>query len=297
MISPKLWICGICQNNADSLEQILHPLKNFIWREENKYHLSTIWVDGGSNDSNKTVDIMCKYGGILLRRKWTNDHDFQMNEYLRCGLIKHGDWVIQLDTSERLNPNFINTLQTTMLKNFEDQNINMVYQRSKPLLFKWHDDQIFSGSPHWGLQNQRRYIVDISKFDGFEKDEDYCWSLRDDINKWITNGMKYYYVYGRSNHMWLVYNPANYPNSAQNLIQKHEIKRMEFRDYCRNELGLSMDNLDDITHVLKMKQLPPKLVEYMNYEKVIANYYRYLRGEKQQHIYDTQNSWKYVENT
>ena len=295
----RLWICGVCQNNEEELTEILDPLSGFILCEDDHdYCLRTLWVDGGSHDECDTLAVIAKYGGTLLHRKWTNDHDFQMNEYLRSGHIHHGDWVIQLDTSERINPKFIQKLQNGMLKNFEEQNINMVYQRSKPLLFKWHDDQIFLGSPHWGLQSQRRHIVDISKFDGFQDDKTYVWSLRDDINKWIVNGIKYYLAYGRSNHMWLIYSEGNYPGSAPSLIHEHEEKRLRFRNYCRSVIQLPFDSgtsklLSAFDDYLKAGEFDEEFVYFMNYEKVIANYYRYVSGEDQKLIYDTQNTWQF----
>lgn len=285
---PRLWICGICQNNEKDLRAIFEPLNAFM--QEGR--LGGFWIDGGSSED-YTINALMRHGIQWISRKWTNDHDFSMNEYLRHPMIKHGDWIIQCDTSERIHPDFISKLLDKMLDNFEQQGINTVYQRSKPLLFRKHDDQFFLGTPHWGLQGQRQHAVDISKFDAFENDETYFWSNRDDINKWITNGMKYYYVYGRSNHMWLVYSPANYPGTTQQFIHQHERKRMEFRDYCRHDLNLNMDNLDGITQLLKSDNLPEKLIEFIKYEKVLANYYRYINGEEQQNIYDTQNQWEY----
>jgi len=286
----RLWLCGICQNNDKDLEDILKPLGYLLESKE----LFAFWIDGGSSDN--TIETILSFDGVVKSRKWTNDHDFQQNEYLRDPRIQHGDWIIQCDTSERIHPDFVHLLLDEMLDNFENQGIKTVYQRSKPVLFQKHDDQIFLGSPHWGLQNQRRHIVDIAKFKGFEEDKTYFWSNRDDINKWITNGMKYYYVYGRSNHMWLVYSPSNYPESSQLLIRDHEAKRLEFRDYCRNNLGLSMVNLDGITEYLKKPEgFTDKFVEFLKYEKVLANYFRYVNGEDQQTIYDTQNTWKYEE--
>lgn len=296
---PKLWICGICQNNEEELKEILAP---FCYRLSNQiqsnipYALHTLWVDGGSTDG--TLDTITRNSGYWCKRKWTNDHDFQMNAYLRSGHIQHGDWVIQLDTSERLNPDFITKLQSKMLSNFEQQHINTVYQRSKPILFKWHDDMIFYGSPHWGINGQRHQMVDIAKFDGFEDDRSYLWSLRDNINKWITNGIKYYLVYGRSNHMWLIYSPHNYPDSPRTLIQDHESTRHRFRKYCRTDLGLPMDSsaskimaaFDDF---LKVGDFSTEFIKFMNYEKVIANYYRYIAGEDQKEIFSTQNTWQF----
>ena len=286
---PRLWICGIGQNNTKEIKEILEPLEDLI--ESNQ--IGTMWVDGGS-DTMDIIEYLAEIGGIAKVRRWTNDHDFQQNEYLRDSRIKHGNWIIQCDTSERIHPDFVRKLLDTMLDNFEKQGINTVYQRSKPMLFKKFDDQFFLGTPHWGLQSQRHHAVDISKFDGFEDDKTYFWSLRDDINKWITNGMKYYYVYGRSNHMWLVYNPANYPGTTQQLIHQHEQKRLEFRNYCRSTLNLNMDNLDGITEYLKRPdKFTDKFIEFLNYEKVIANYYRYVNGQDQEIIYNSQNKWKF----
>ncbi len=294
----RLWICGICQNNADELREILAPLYNLLaHRQKKEYALGTIWVDGHSLDDSRS--IIEQHCGYYLQRYWTNDHDFQMNVYLRERLINHGDWVLQLDTSERISPEFIERLQDVMLNNFEEQGINTVYQRSKPLMYKWHDDMIYSGSPHWGIQNQRPHAVDISKFDGFDDDKTYVWSLRDDINKWILNGIKYYLVYGRSNHMWLIYNPANYPGSIRNLIQEHEAMRLKFRDYCRNTLGISLDCVPtkimrEFDTFLKTERYHQEFIDFMNYEKIIANYYRYIvKKEDQKVIYDTQNEWKF----
>ncbi len=284
----KLWICGICQNNYDDIVEIFEPLKDL--------NLNSLWVDGGSTDG--TIQVLEDYGAEIVHRKWTNDHDFQMNEYMRAGIIKHGDWIMQMDTSERIHIDFIDKLNGGMLDNFEKQRINTVYQRSKPLLFRYYDDMIFLGSPHWGIVGERDVRVRINEFDGFQEDITYFWSNRDNINKWITNGIKYYYVYGRSNHMRLIYHPANYPGSPPNIIDQHEANRMRFRDYCRDGLNFRLDgSIDEIMEpfdaYLKADNFTEEFIKFMNYEKVIANYYRYIQGEDQQNIYNTQNSWKF----
>ena len=288
-MTTKLWICGICQNNESELQAILSPLYNLLThRQDILYALNTMWVDGHSTDN--SINMISINGGYYCERYWTNDHDFQMNQYLRGGLINHGDWVIQLDTSERITPAFIEKLQATMLANFEEQGINTVYQRSKPLMFKWHDDMVFSGSPHWGIQSARHKMVDISKFDGFEDDKTYVWSLRDDINKWIVNGIKYYLVYGRSNHMWLLYKGHE---AAEQERQRHD-----FRNYCRNTLKIDLNAkpkriMREFDAFLKTGNFSQRFIDFMNWEKVIANYYRYLQGEDQKTIYNTQNTWKF----
>jgi len=286
----KLWLCGICQDNEKEVNELLDMASG------RKTDCQLLFIDGGSKD--ETIKTIMDWGGLILRRKWTNDHDFQMNTYIRSGLIEHGDWIIQIDMSERIHPDFIDRLNNGMLENFEKQGINTVYQRSKVLLFKYYDDQIYSGNPHWGIIGQRQHMVDISKFDGFEDDKTYFWSLRDNINKWIVNGIKYYLVYGRSNHMSLVYHPSNYPQSSPNLIQEHEQNRQRFRNYCRTILKLDFNSgakklLESFDTYLKEENFDKDFIEFMNYEKTIANYYRYLMGEDQKIIFNTQNTWQF----
>ena len=280
-----LWLCGITQNQRDNIDELTKDVWDLVD--------GLVWVDHGSDDGTLELLEDRKKDGEIIPKKWINAHDISMNGFLLEGPIQHGDWVFIIDSQERINPQFVLRLTSGMLKNFEDQQINTVYQRSKPLLFKFHDDQMFAGSPHWGISGMRNYMVDISKFDGFADDKDYVWSKRDDINKWITNGIKYYYIYGRSNHLWLVYG-----KQPQDVIARQEGLRHDFRHYCRHELNLPLvgSNNDILkaleTFMLENDPLPPKFIDFMKKEKVIANFYRYVvRKEDQKYIYDTQDSW------
>ncbi|MHA2067410.1 MAG: hypothetical protein ACXABY_23845, partial [Candidatus Thorarchaeota archaeon] len=58
----RLWICGICQNNAEELSEILKPFRDFMLREDHEYHLGSIWVDGGSQDNRETEGVLAYNG-------------------------------------------------------------------------------------------------------------------------------------------------------------------------------------------------------------------------------------------
>lgn len=278
----KLWLCGICQNNLQDIDELTKDTYNIVD--------GLVWFDHYSTDG--TYELLKERRGLghIAQGTFNKDHSWSMNGYLKNGTIKHGDWVMQIDTSERVHPDFLTRLKNGMLDNLEKGSINIVFQRSKPILFKYYDIQYFAGSPHWGLQNMMPYLAKINEFDGYKDDKTYYWSLRDDINKWIVNGIKYYLTYPVSNHMWLIYG-----KDGDKVIHAHEAKRQLFRNYCRHQLKLNIDNTNDITTFMKdnCRNLPKEFIEHMNHEKVVANYYRYVNGENQQAIYDSQNTWKY----
>lgn len=276
----KLWLCGICQNNLKDIDELT----------KNTAHIvdGLVWFDHYSTDG--TYELLKERCGLGLIAQgiFNKDHSWSMNGYLKNGVIKHGDWVIQIDTSERIHPDFLHKLKNGMLNNLEEASINIVFQRSKPIMFKYHDTQFFAGTPHWGLQGMMPYIAKINEFDGYQDDKTYYWSLRDDINKWIVNGIKYYLTYPISNHIWLVYGKETEDSKI-----KREQQRYRFRGYCRKTLGFNIENVNDIKAYLEKGEFTKEFIDYMNSEKIIANYYRYINGENQQVIYDTQNQWKF----
>ena len=289
-----LWVAGITQNQE---QNILELITTFGGTDDK---VGTVWVDGGSTDD--TVKVIEDWkNGIVLNRKWTNDHDFQMNVLLRDkeSPIKHGDWVFIIDSQERIAKKFMDKLKNGWLDEMDKAGYKTIYQRSKPILFKYHDDQLFMGSPHWGLSAQRQPMLDIAKSMPDYKDEDYIWSQRNDKEKWILNGFKYYYVYGRSNHCWLVYDPRRHDSFTQQSAPQHEAMRLAFRDYCSDELGLTRGDsksFDSFLEAHPAAPYPEKFIDYIEKEEILKNYFRYtILGESEKDIYDTQHDWSFKE--
>lgn len=253
----KLWLCGITQNEEKNIEELTKDYDLFDGLN---------FVDGGSTD--KTVEILesRKKDGKIIHRAWSNDFDFQFNEIFRQGNMNHGDWFVLLDSRERVNTEFVKNLRG-LTQDFNKENISLVYQRSKPFLFKYSEYGYFLGNPHWGPRDFFGKSIDYSKIE--PDDKKYVYSLRNKDQNFIVNGLKYYLFYSRSNHLLLVYSPEKYGNYDKYTSQ--EQLRMRFREEYR-DLGFSF-SLDGFLEFCE--KLPENCVHFFEKELVLSNAYRY----------------------
>jgi len=259
----KIYLCAITQNEKENMDELT--------REIHKDLDGLIIVDGGSTDG--TVELMKKRegNGAVVHRKWTNDHDFQMNEFLRQGPMKNGDWFILRDSTERLNPDFTKKCHDLCAR-FDRAGIQTVYDRSKILMARYYDDQFFLGSPHWGLQGQRQKIIRLSDVEGFEDSNSYGWTVRiknrsPEYN--YRHQLKYYYVYGRSNHMLL----GNEENKEEYF--RLETQRQRFRKICEEKYKLN-HTIKDLESFLSTNKWHKdnEFIEIINDERILSKFYR-----------------------
>ena len=108
--SPKMWLCGITQNRKQDIDEMTENIS--------QYFDGLIFVDGHSEDGTFELLNERKKDGYIPQRKWTNDHDFQMNEFLRQGPMQNGDWFVTLDSPDRLVEDWAKNLreETSQLK-------------------------------------------------------------------------------------------------------------------------------------------------------------------------------------
>ena len=149
-----------------------------------------------------------KKNGEILFRPWTNDHDLQMNVFLRQGPLKENDWFVIRDSSERFNPEWCKDIKA-FLNSMTLSNIKSIYNYGKGFAFQWNDGMIFQGSPHWGLVGGLHNAIDIKEFHDESKKE-WTWRVKngDDLkgrplHHKIDHEAKYFWIYGRSNHALL----------------------------------------------------------------------------------------------
>lgn len=260
MFDKKLYLCGITQNEKKNIEELTSCYDLFD---------GLIFVDGGSTD--KTVEILesRKKSGKIIHRPWTNDFDFQNNEILRQGTMQDGDWFVLRDSRERVNPDFVKKLKNELIEYFEQEGISLVYQRSKPFLFKYSEYAYFLGNPHWGPRDFSGKAIDYSKIE--PEDKNYAYSLRNKDENFIVNSLKYYLFYGRSNHLLLVYSPEKYGNYKK--YQEQEAKRIKFRKLYSQKYNFSIEGfLECCDNIYEEK----KLFDLFQEEIVLKNSYRYF---------------------
>ena len=276
----KIYLCGITHDNLENIKQLTEVYQDFD---------GLIFVDGGSTDGTKELLESRKKEGAIIHRKWTNDHDFQMNEFLRQGPLKLGDWFIIRDSRERLNPNWTKNIKN-LIHNFKSNSVRSVYNSGKGFAFEYFDDMFFFGTPHWGLLNARQNSIDLSHFFN-ESEKEHTWRLKDGEggrkeSDFIDHFVKYYYIYGRSNHMLLgrENNKIDFENAENN--------RINFRIYC-NYLGLDF-TLESLKNYLSKEDWKKDKVflSMFNQEEILKNFYRWhILNHKIEDIKNTSKTW------
>ena len=122
-------------------------------------------------------------------------------------------------------------------------------------------------TPHWGLNG----IVGAVKSYDEEEKRNYVTSVRFDkpVTSALLHPVKYYYVYGRSNHCDLLYGQF-----GQKILGYHEANRLRFRLYCERELGLE-HTLESLVEYMKKGEFEDYFIESVELEVNLKDLYRY----------------------
>ena len=80
----KVFVCGITQNQLDNITDLVKSSQDYVD--------GFIFVDGLSTDGTFEFLEANKKEGKIIQREWSNDHDLQMNLFLRSNVMKNGDW-------------------------------------------------------------------------------------------------------------------------------------------------------------------------------------------------------------
>lgn len=282
----KVYLCGITHNDLNNINELTKVFDYFD---------GLIFVDGGSTDGTKGLLEVRQKDGKIIHRNWTNDHDLQMNEFLRQGPLKIGDWFFIRDSRERFNEDWVRNIKN-MVKDFKRSGIKSVYNYGKGFGFEYYDDMYFMGTPHWGLMNARDHKIDLMHVFSEEKKE-HTWRLKDGegnrpIWNFIDHFAKYYYVYPRSNHLLL-----GRENDREGFI-KAETNRQRFRLYCATELKLDF-TLDSLKKFLEKEEWKKdqKFVEMFDQEEILKTFYRWhILKHPLEEIKRNSKTWKLSDN-
>jgi len=260
----KVYLCGITHNQKSNIDALTKDIYEHVD--------GLIFVDGGSTDGTKQLLEERKGRGEVIYRKWTNDHDFQMNEFVRQGPMKNGDWFIMRDSMERFNLEFAKNIKS-FINQVSSQKIRSVYSHDKGFAFQYFDDMSFSGSPHWGLQNARGNAIDLKHY--YAEERDFAYRLKDGeeggrpLHNFIDHFVRYYFVYARSNHLLLG------REGNQEEFRQKEHQRQVFR-HILGETGIEY-SINGLKEWMKSGEFKKDelLLKIVNDEKILNDFYRW----------------------
>ncbi len=264
----KLFLCGMTnagneKNLREMIEPILEYFDGLVWT----FHHSTEteYIDNGYLFLKQN-----KKEGAIIDAKWVQRHDYSMNRYLYEGPMQDGDYFVQLDSTERLGVEFAKNLRN-VCESMEKQNIGMMSNFGKGLIFRYNEMLEFRNSPHWTIINTTGMRVNT------ELDKSEFWNVRDEQREpfaWIDHYAKYMLYPAGSNHALL---GIEHRGKPEELFPIRELARLEFlkeikkRGYSRNIEGLKR---------MMVESFDDKLKELINTDKVWVDFYRYhILGE------------------
>ncbi len=218
-------------------------------------------------------------GAHIIHLPFSRRHAFSRNHYLWCGPIEQGDWIVQLDHLERLNPGFAASLRP-FISDLESHGLNAAFYYSKAFVYQQHESLEFVGSPHEGLRRHDGQMRAVELSHTYPVETDIRYSVRhlkrDSEFSWVTHYLRYYlYPYG-SNHCLL----GNVDRGDEmTIFRQRETMRNAFRDEMRRR-SIPM-TVDGLVAYWRANPLDDKMIHWINAEKILNDGYRYLvRGDQ-----------------
>lgn len=251
----KIWLGGIT-NSLDVLpliEQSIDYFDGIIFTVDDRSDKALIA---------KFEELKSRYNNFhFLIRRFSQAHDWRANDWLHSGLIKSGDYVCVMDSTDRFNNNFVSNIKS-IVSSWVKDNINSIFL-DRLFMFKFTGHQYFESTPHWGVANLFSQILNLSA-DASCKREDYIINTRDVLRYGIIHPVKYFCEYKRSNATQLLYQQF-----GNDIWRFHENERLIFQMFVEKELGFecTVENLikyisDGITN----KNLDKYLIDYIELE-------------------------------
>lgn len=279
----KLWLTLITQNREQDIEEMLCDTYD--------YFDGIVGVDHYSTD--KTRDILEKYkkNGKIIQLPYCNNHSWSMNGFLFSGAIKNSDWFLILDSSDRINIEWLKKLKNDIIS-YERNNIGAVYL-DRIFLARYFDGMEFANGIHWGLAGQRG--KSISLLENNLKRDDFVINtrLKNRNISGIEHPIRYFIEPSCNSQCDLLYSQF-----GAKILNYHIDQRLLFRIFCQKELNLTptvSELINFISNGIKNKNLPNFLIDYIELEVNMQDLVRYyiLKQDLLSEIAENRFNWSF----
>lgn len=261
----RLFLCGITHGGQiENLKGLIEPIL--------EYFDGLVWTFHGPEDDGADYLEAKKGKGEIIYAKFCKRHGYSMTHYLWQGPMENDDFFVQIDTLERLSPDFCKNLKK-MVKMMEDRNIGLIANYGKGLLFRYNEQLEFRGSPHWYATNVVGQSVNIE----LKKEE--FWNVRNeqrDEFQWVGHYAKYFLYPAGSNHALLGLD--HHKGKPEEIFPVREAKRLQFLEAMRKD---GYEKTLEGLRLYMSRPMDEKLKNLINSDKVWSDFYHYeILGDK-----------------
>jgi hypothetical protein len=286
-MSNKLWLCGQVGGSGQ-----FDNLKDLVLLKD--YFDGLCWTvnynEEDFSDDDGTYRLLSenKKEGKILRTNWVNINSIGMTMALQCGAIKHGDWVLFIDSQELPKESFLKEVRNKILE-WEANEVYSVWW-GRPYLFKFFEWQTFQPtSVHTMLSPIYGKTLSIQDESKVKYDQngvhfaDFIYNKKKFENSMLLHGVKYC-LFNVTNQMSMFYKDKE--------LEQHEIARMSFCQHIE-KLGYPR-TLDGLEQFFKNKEnISKEMIDYLNFEFVFRDFYRYkVLGHSLEEIFKDRYNYK-----
>ena len=281
----KFWLTLTTQNREKDIEELTQCYDLFDG--------IVATVNLPSND--KTLEILesRKKAGKIITQPFVKHHGHLMNGFLFAGIIKNLDYFIILDSPNRITSTWQKTIRED-IENWRKNNIGAVFM-DRIYVARYLDSMEFSRGIHWGLSPLNGKVINMSQYvknirNEEYKQENYVLNTRDKLVSGFINPIKYFFSYGSNSQTELLYRQF-----GDEIWNKHEEERMNFRIYCEQYLNIPL-TLEGLKNYLidKVSKYPTNFENYLEFEVNIKDAFRlFVLKQPWIELHNNRFDWSY----
>ena len=255
----KIWLTGLTSKGREQdLRELIEPIKD-------KFD-GLVWVFNGEKDAGFDYLDSEKKEGKIIHAEWCNRFDFSRNLGLFCSPIKYGDWFVVIDDQERMSVEFANSLHS-ILKRCKTIGVDGLYIHNKHFAFIFNEQMKFVSNPHCGVYGTHKGMELVGSNVFKEEWFTNVRPLKRGKFEFVKTNIKYY-LYPNTNHLLLHF------ESDPEYVKYRYYIRSKFLSYMSG-FGADTTSVDSITKALRENPPNDELIDIINSEKILNDWYRF----------------------